>query len=348
MTKFTKATTSLLLAAAIFSFNNTSYAASSQDVASSNMRQISSESRLSDGSKLAATIVASSSRETQARAAIASAFATANSLYAEIASENGAEAQIAKLAPGGSAKLTPFAFELTKRACLLSAQTSGNYDVTAPSPKDAFLKRDCRRLSFDDATNSISTKSSDMKLDLKRIAKGAIADRMAAIITEAGFQDAMASLDGIQRNVGRDIHTPWRIQIQFGKEEGNARRAFSYEVTDAGSATITADNIGNEALNPATKEPIKGNNTLSCTVIGPDAATSAAFALAAYTLGPKYGTKFIESHREIRGVMVASDGTITASKDMTMIAADSKAAPVTSDGGPNDLKLKQREEEQDK
>lgn len=315
----------------------------------SGVRQFTLSSGLSDGTPLAITIVASSSSEEgRAQAAMSAAASRAQAFDAGIAALEG---QLARLADGQTLQLSPDAFAMISKAVAIAGQTDGWFDIASPSSGNMFRQRDWRRIVLDPHAMTLRFKSGAMQLDLRRVSRGYIADLCMDEILRAGFSNALIDVGGVRWIAGRDLFTPWSIQIGFGGGTQHAYRAFTYTLTNIAAATITGDGLGAGLIDPKSKKPVPPQMMRSITILAADATTAVAYGLAAYALGPRIGMRFVEAHPEVRGILVDNDGALAASAGLSTPTAGqppaSDASPATPDGGPNDLKLKQNEEERE-
>jgi len=294
---------------------------------------------------IAATIVASPSDGGRAQAALSRALSRARAFAIEVPS---LEERLNTLAKGESIELSPSAFEFISKAKRLAAQTHGWYDPTAPSPKGTFLKKDWRRIRLDPETRTLWLKSDGMRFDLARLATGFAADIMMEEIAEPGFAGAMVEVGGVHRNRGHDIFTPWNVTIGFGEgpTQTGTYRAYRYNIKDMAAATVTPEGLGRDLIDAHSRKAVGANGLRSVTVFAHDAATATAFAIAAYTLGPKHGLRYIEANPEMMCVIVDGGGELYASKNMNITDAAERTAvrQGTQGGGTNDLRQKQREE----
>ena len=130
------------------------------------------------------------------------------------------------------------------------------------------------------------------------------------------------------------------------KPKNGSVEAYRYGLSNIGAATVTPNGLGLNLIDPVTKKQVNWEGQLtSVTVIASDAMTATAFALAAYTLGPKYSIKFVRGQHSIRGVVVDGSGNLIASKDLGIDATPYEQERQTNaDGGPDDLRQKEREE----
>lgn len=289
-----------------------------------------------------ATVIASPGDKGRAEAALSRALSRARVFASEVPA---LQERLDTLAKGEKIELSPDAFAFMNKAKELAAQTNGWFDPTAPSPKNTFLKKDWRRIRLDSMSRTLWLRSDDMKFDLRRLATGFAADMIMDELTQSGFANAAAVVGPVQRNVGHNIFTPWNVTIGFGEgpTQTGTYRAYTYNVKDVGAATVTATGLGNGLTDAQNKKEVTPDEVRSVTVFAHDAATATAFALAAYTLGPKHGLRYIEAHPEMMCVMVDNVGQLFASKNMNISHAPERTA-VKQEGGSNDLKQKQREE----
>lgn len=316
--------------------------------------QVYQEATLSDGTPVKITIVTYPKENQAAKAAVSSAIGRLLHLDSELFSTDGVAAKLNTLEPGKTIELSVDTYALIKKAVGLSALTGGWFDVASPSTNNWFVQRDWRRIDLNDSARTLTYKSDEMKLDLTRIAKGFMTDIAMEEILRAGFQDALVEIGTISRIAGRDIFTPWNIQIGFGGKEEHAGRAYSYNLTNIAVATVTKDGLGKDLIDSRNKKPVDAKliGDTNTTVLAADASQAVAYSLASYTLGPKIGLRYIEAHPEIKGVVVDSSGNFIVSKGFAQRRAvpspiDEEIATPVKDKGPNDMKQKQAEEDRD-
>lgn len=317
----------------------------------SSPHQYTQQASLVTGAPITITVVASSSQEASARSAISAALSRALTFDRDFFSDNGIESQLTNLKRGQTVSLSQDGFDFVSRAIDLAILTGGWFDITAPSPKSLFQKKDWRRIALDSNTRTISFKSSGMLVDAKKVAPGFVADLVIDELVKQGFTNAKVEVGPVHKNSGRDIFTPWSIQIGFGEktQEDNAFRAYRYDISNVAAATVTPEGLGNGLIDPGNKKQISSRGLRSVTIFAADAMTANAFALAAYTIGPKYGMQFVEAHPETRGIMVDPKGRLLASHGINFIPAPERQdiEQTGPNGGSNDLRQKEREESQE-
>jgi len=312
-------------------------------------RQFTSRGILTDGTPVFITVVASGSDEKRANQATNSALSRIRWLDHQLFGPQGLETGINSLPKDQPLKLPPDAFVLIEKAIQLSAQSDSWFDVAAPSPKHVFVRRDWRRIVLDKKGQTISFKSDDMKLDLKKISKGFYVDMAMAELSSAGFENAMAQVGPVHRNRGHDIFTPWNVQIGFGNAPDSqfAHRVYNYNMSNIAAATVTPNGLARGLIDGRNKKPVPGNAMRSITVFARDASTATAFALVVYAVGQKRGIQYVDRHTGIEGIMVNNSGQIETSADFNISnlkAAKRWPQSGRGDDGPNDLRQKRREE----
>jgi thiamine biosynthesis lipoprotein ApbE len=315
-------------------------------------RQFSYRHLLTGGIAMEITIIAMESDKKRADDAAMQAISKISALDAELFSHGGISEKLNSLGKGERLKVPPEIFTMLSKAAELSHQTDGFYDVAAPSPKGMFIQRDWRRIVFDEGNFTVNYKSDDMKLDLNKIAPAFFTDLIADGLLASGLTSFMISTGNVCRYHGRDIFTPWSLQIGFGTGElsGYAKRAWNFSLNNSSAATITSSSIGDGFIDGRNKMPISPGSMQSVTILANDAMTAGAFAFAVYALGPKHGMRYIEAHPAIKGIMVDNSGALVASAGLNLSNPNLKSNWPESTGpeqGPMNLKQKKTEEEQD-
>jgi FAD:protein FMN transferase len=324
--------------------------AENKGTAGSQRRQFTSQSSLMDGTAVYMTVIGTTATEGSSRAALSSAISRIQRLNTGILGSDGLTQKLDELGRGNPLTLSPDEYNMLSKAVTLAAQTRGWFDITAPSTKGWFTRRDWRRIDLDAESNTITLKSSGMKFDLERFAKGYMVDLAMNEIKSRGISDAMVRIGPIQRNTGRDIFTPWSIKIDFGNsgESKFAHRAFYYSLPNLSTATATPSGLGQGLIDAQSKKIVTDGTVRSVTTIAIDASTATANAIAVYTLGTKNGIKYMLSHPEVKGVVVDQDGDFYASTELEVgnvrRGTNSSKPYVTYDGGSNDLRKKKSEE----
>ena len=217
-------------------------------------------------------------------------------------------------AAGGAAVEVPTdLFRLLERSRELGQATDGAFDVTwaalwglwdfrAPAPRvpDAAEVAaraalvDYRRIELDADGRTVRLPAAGMMMGLGGIAKGYALDRVAEMLTGAGFRDFLVTGGGQVLSRGRRGDRAWRVGIRDprgGPEEFFAR----LEIGDA-SLSTSADNESffvvdgvryHHVLDPRTGWPARGLR--SATVMAADATLADALSTAVMVLGRERG-----------------------------------------------------------
>ncbi len=315
-------------------------------------RQFSAQGVLLDGTPISMTIVADESMQKSAESSVSDAVSRIVSIDRQLFSAEGIQDRINSLGKSQGIELPFEIFDMISKSVELSALTKGWFDVAAPSKKEIFINRDWRRIVLDDNSRSISFKSDGMQLDLSKISKGYYADVAIGEASKAGFSDAMVEIGSVQRNIGQDIFTPWKVDIGFGDStSGNfAHRAASYKIRNIASATVSENSLGSGLIDGRSKLPVAQGQMRSVTILSQSAVRATAYALAAYAIGPKYAMHFVNRHPDAKGIIVDKSGQIASSEGLNTSSINFVNRWQTenpNDGGPNDLKKKEQEENSD-
>lgn len=310
-------------------------------------RQFSGNFSLPNSTNVSVTVIANDTDEKSAQIAISRTLSKIKNLFDELFATGGVKEKLNQLPKNQSLQIPETSFDLISKSVTLSALTNGWFDITAVSPKSSFTQRDWRRVSLDPATHSIMFKSDAMRVDLKNIAFGYAVDVAMKLLLEAGFNDVMVEIGPVQRISGNDIFTPWNLKIPFGDEGVLAHRAYGYNLTDISIATVTPDGLAKDLIDARSKRPINLKMMKNITVFAADAATAVAYAISAYTIGPKFALQFIKKHPEVKGIMVDNVGNLFVSEGFELKNAQllsTEPAVNYQDKGPNDIKQKEAEE----
>ena len=310
-------------------------------------RQFNGSASLPDSTNVSITVVTNDADEKAAQLAISQTLSEVKKIFDELFATDGVEEKLNHLPKNQSLQIPEASFDLISKAVNLSALTNGWFDITAVSPKNSFTQRDWRRISLDPATRSIVFKSDSMRVDLKNIALGYAADVAMKALLNAGFNDAMVEIGPVRKISGNDIFTPWNLKIPFGDEGSLAHRAYGYNLTNISIATVTPDGLAKDLIDARSKRPINLRMMKNITVFAADATSAVAYAISAYTIGPKFALQFIKKHPEVKGIMVDNVGNLFVSEGFELKNAQllSEAPPLNyKDRGPNDVRQKEAEE----
>lgn len=154
-------------------------------------------------------------------------------------------------------------------------------------------------------------------VDLGGIAKGFIADRLAAFLQESGVDSALLDLGGNILALGQKNGKDWHIGIRDPADSGGTAAVAAV----AGRAVVTSGiyergfDLGgvryHHLLNPADGMPVQ-NELASVTIISPDAAQADALSTACFVLGMQEGMALIEAMDGTEALFIRRDGTTAA------------------------------------
>lgn len=287
-------------------------------------RQFESAAVLPGAGSAELTIVATHADEGRAMAAISQALSQA----ASAASALTAEARAINDAP----RKTPVTvgekmIGILERCKEFSAFTQGAFDITGTTQSSgfSFTKRDWRRLKIDRTTTTVTLKSDDISIDLMTFGfalRGFLADDIINELGRQGWGNAQIRIGNVTRSIGRDIHTPWTISVDAptAAEQGKfAYRAYNYSVGDIATAMISPRLFPEGIVDPRSQSLIKEPAVINAIVFTKDAAMASAYAIATYAnsaVKAEYGLQFIQAHPEIKGTVIALDGTVLNSSGL--------------------------------
>lgn len=243
--------------------------------------------------------------EAAARKAAAAAFAAGEEVN-RIASDYLADSELMRLPTGQATKVSPRFGELLAASFRFAAATDGAFDPTLgplsklwretrrtrqlPTPEVLARARDAsgwKHATWDGT--ALLLEKPGMQLDLGGIAKGFAADRMLAVMVEAGFPRTCIAAGGdLRLGDPPPGKTAWRIGLQtFDEDEPEeVVELANCAVSTSGDLHQHVEIAGkrySHILDPATGLGLTGRIAVS--VIAKDAATSDALATAACVAG---------------------------------------------------------------
>jgi len=291
-------------------------------------RQFTQSAVLPSAGAAELTIVSTAGNEGQANEAMSQAFGYASTkagtLMAEVSNVN---AQPRKTPVAVSKDL----FSILERCRNFSTFTDSAFDITA-APKtegfsNYFFAPNWRKLKLDKKNQTVTIKSDTLEIDPRTFGimlRGFLADDIINSLYKAGWKDAQVRIGNVTRSVGHDIHTPWRIRLDAPtKEEAGkyAFRAYDYSVGDVATAMISPRLFPQGIVDPRTRTLVTDPAVINALVFANDAATATAYAIATYAksaVDAQRGANFITARSEVKGILIAPDGTVITSAKMHM------------------------------
>lgn len=164
--------------------------------------------------------------------------------------------------------------------------------------------------------------SPEMAVDLGGIAKGYIADRLAAYLREAGVGSALLDLGGNIYVIGQKEGADWTVGIRDPDDPDGLAATLSVSdcaVITSGSYERCFERNGvryHHILDPATGWPVQ-NGLASVTIVSKEAALGDALSTACFVLGKDKGLELIESLDGVEALFVGENGRITVSSGLT-------------------------------
>ncbi len=223
---------------------------------------------------------------------------------------------------------------LLRTALDWSARTDGAFDITtAPltdlwkaaeeqghPPSQADIADTLTRVGFDHVTldgNAVTLQNGTM-IDLGAIAKGAIADRAAAVLRRQGCHSALIDLGGNIVAVGeKPDGSPFTVGI--ADPQSPDKLVATVLVTDGAVVTSGSYERGyriggiwySHILDPKTGVPVQ-NDLLSVTVLAPRATDADALSTACFVMGYEKARAFVDALDSVEAVFVTTDGAVQA------------------------------------
>ncbi len=157
-------------------------------------------------------------------------------------------------------------------------------------------------LKLNEGKLTASLSKSGMKVNFNGIVDGYLADTLTNILSSAGVSNAMVTVGGINRSIGQDVASSWRLMVSDNSAGGYAKLGMSLTFSNAAIATV-----GNGNRAPVTA---KGGATAcrGVTLMAPKASIAQAIASSAYILGPQKGLSMIDNIENVRGIIVDGKG----------------------------------------
>ena len=290
-----------------------------------------SETRNMLGTYVTLTVVAEN--ESEARADIAAGFERIAELDA-ILSAHRPDSELARLnerAGREPVKVSDELYRAVEAGVTWNGRTQGAFDIACAPMLE--LWRNCARLDrlpaadeiarakslcgaarigLDPKAHTIRFPVAGMRVDLGGHGKGFIADEVAKVFLKRGVKNALISMAGDIRAMGRSAQgRPWRVGVQDPRHP--EAMVATLELTDRSVSTSGAyerfveiqGKRYSHIVDPRTGQPAEG--VLSDTVIGPDATTTDVLDTALNVLGVEEGLALIEKLGDVEVLFITSD-----------------------------------------
>lgn len=202
------------------------------------------------------------------------------------------------------------------------APASGLWDFTAEAPRvpdAAALAAAAAHVGwqnlFIDGT-TVQLGEEEMAVDLGAVAKGYIADRLAAVLRDNGVTSALINLGGNIYALGDKDGADWKIGIRSPRD-GTALaatvRVQNKSVVTSGIYERGFEQDGvwyHHILDPKTGRPVQ-NGLASVTIASDSSAEGDALATACFVLGEEKGIELIRRMPGVQALFIREDGTQT-------------------------------------
>jgi len=225
-------------------------------------------------------------------------------------------------------------FRLIERAQDLSRQSGGAFDITYESVGYLYDFRARKRPSageiderlsavdytlvlLDPASRTIEFARPGVRINLGGIAKGYAVERGAAILREAGVDNALLNAGGDTRVLGDRRGQPWIVGIRHPRVSGEVVTRLPIvdeAISTSGDYERFFEEDGHRyhhIINPVTGTPTEG--ILSVTVIGPDATMTDGLSTTLFVLGAEAGIEFVETLPAYEAIIVEASGRLSFS-----------------------------------
>lgn len=171
-----------------------------------------------------------------------------------------------------------------------------------------------RHIVLNPVEKSIAYKHPDVTIDLGGVAKGYAVDNAIRILSVCGITHAMVSAGGDSRILGNRRGRPWMMGIQHPRNK--SKLALVLPLSDA--AISTSGDYERYFMEDGKRyhhiiSPDSGHSareTISASVIGPDATSTDALSTTLFILGAGSGIKLIETLPGFDAIIIDSEGVV--------------------------------------
>lgn len=245
--------------------------------------------------------------------------------------------RVNRLAAAGWVATTAEMIDLLTRSARVSRLTDGAFDITYASvgryydyrqgqrPDDATLEAGLEAINWefveiDPVRNRVRFAHPLVYVDLGGIAKGYAVDRCIGILQAAGITQGSVAAGGDSRILGDRNGEPWTVGIQDPRNEG-AVAVLLPLVDTAVSTSGDYERFFEEGgvryhhiLDPRTGDSAR--QSLSVTILGPEATLTDALSTSVFVLGPDKGLALIDRLPGIDAIVIDARGRLRYSADL--------------------------------
>jgi thiamine biosynthesis lipoprotein len=232
-------------------------------------------------------------------------------------------------------------YRLIRESKRFSEMSGGAFDITVqglgdiwdfnrpgfrepgPDEMEKHLDRvDYRKIRLNERDSTVSLEEGGMEISLGGVAKGYAVDRAVGILRESGIKGGIVSAGGDLLAFGRKGNGEvWKVGVRNPRD--HSKNICVLPVSNLSVATsgdyeryrmVDGERV-HHIIDPRTGYPSKG--CMSVTAVAKSAMTADALATAAFVLGPEAGMALLEDFPGVEGMIVDSDGKITASTGLS-------------------------------
>jgi thiamine biosynthesis lipoprotein len=181
--------------------------------------------------------------------------------------------------------------------------TDGAFDITATPEIGKFN-------NIKIVENKVMLKKRGMRISLKNIISGYIADLLIRAIYNANIDNALVEVGRTSRSLGVSVTGVWRTEV----DDSSGRYAKRGMTLDASNISVASVVAGDNAatIDPRWASPLP-QTSRSVTIVSKNAAIAEALAHGIYVLGPEKGMQLITKLQTIKGVIVNNEGVFLKS-----------------------------------
>lgn len=237
-------------------------------------------------------------------------------------------------AQGEPVQVAPETADIIARGIEFGRLTDGLFDITIGAvsslwdfkegvrPTDAQISRALPHVGYENVVvegDTVRLTDPEAMIDLGGIAKGYIADDLAALFAEGGCESAIVNLGGNALVVGaKPDGSPWNVGVQDPNAPTDAavkavRQCMDSSVVTSGLYERYFEQDGvryHHILDPRTGYPVE-TDLLSVSVASPSSLVGDVYATWMFLLGHDAALAFLSEQEGIEGLVMDLDGTVS-------------------------------------
>ncbi len=240
-------------------------------------------------------------------------------------------------APLGWVDASDEMLDLLAKSQQMGRLTDGAFDITYASvgryydyregrrPGDELIEAslaaiDYNHVEIDWQRRQVRFRHPAVHIDLGGIAKGHAVDRCIELLRAAGVREASVSAGGDSRILGDRRGEPWKIGIADPRREGKVSALLPLldtAISTSGDYERYFDEAGvryHHILDPRTGDSAR--ESMSVTVLGPEASFTDALSTSVFVLGPEKGLALINRLDGIDAIIIDANGSMLYSQEL--------------------------------